>query len=106
MDHSRAPVLEALQAFRSRGDVVLAPPGHRQGRGVDPRVLQVLGHGLFAADVLSMNGLDDRRGSQGVLSQAQELMADAVGADHAFFATFCSSLSVKSAMLPAAGTGD
>jgi len=57
MDHSRAPVLEALQEFRRRGDVVYGPPGHKQGRGVDPRVLEIVGRDVFAADVLSLNGL-------------------------------------------------
>jgi arginine decarboxylase len=106
MDHSKAPVLEALQAFRERGDVTFGPPGHRQGRGVDPRVLNIMGEGVFASDVLSLNGLDDRRQSQGMLSQAQELMADAVGADEAFFSTCGSSLSVKAAMLAVAGPGE
>src|SRR3954447_16457697 len=78
MDHSRVPVLEALQAFRRRGDVVFGPPGHQQGRGTDPRVVEILGRDLFAADVLTLNGLDDRRQSQGVVSQAEDLMADAV----------------------------
>jgi arginine/lysine/ornithine decarboxylase len=36
MDRSRAPVLEALQGFRRRGDVVYGPPGHEHGRGADP----------------------------------------------------------------------
>lgn len=106
MDHSRVPVIEALQEFRRRGDVVVGPPGHRQGRGADPRVVEVLGAGVFASDVLSLNGLDDRRQSQGVLEQAQELMADAVGADTAFFSTCGSSLSVKTAMLAVAGPGE
>ena len=85
---------------------MFGPPGHRQGRGVDPRVLTILGEGVFASDVLAMNGLDDRRNSQRVLDQAQELMADAVGADKAFFSTCGSSLSVKSAMLAVAGPGE
>ncbi|WP_457202201.1 aminotransferase class I/II-fold pyridoxal phosphate-dependent enzyme [Nocardioides sp. HB32] len=106
MDHSRTPVLDALSEFRHRGDVVFGPPGHRQGRGVDPRVLTILGEGVFASDVLAMNGLDDRRNSQGVLQDAQDLMADAVGAEHAFFSTCGSSLSVKSAMLSVAGPGE
>ncbi|MGQ5651780.1 aminotransferase class I/II-fold pyridoxal phosphate-dependent enzyme [Streptomyces sp. EKR5.2] len=106
MDHSRAPVLEALQDFRSRGDVVYGPPGHKQGLGADPRVLDVVGEGVFASDVLSLNGLDDRRESQGVLTQAEELMADAVGAEQAFFSTCGSSLSVKTAMLAVAGPGE
>ncbi|MFI9004720.1 aminotransferase class I/II-fold pyridoxal phosphate-dependent enzyme [Streptomyces sp. NPDC053541] len=106
MDHSRAPVLEALEQFRRRGDVVFGPPGHKQGRGVDPRVAAVLGLDVFRADVLLLNGLDDRRQSQGILEQAQELMADAVGAERAFFSTCGSSLSVKTAMLAAAGPGE
>src|SRR4051794_2713760 len=106
MDHERTPVLEALTAFRERGDVVYGPPGHRQGLGVDPRVLDVMGAGVFASDILSLNGLDDRRQSQGILSDAQELMADAVGADEAFFSTCGSSLSVKTSMLAVAGPGE
>ncbi|AOR30169.1 ornithine decarboxylase [Streptomyces fodineus] len=106
MDHSRAPVLEALEEFRRRGDVVFGPPGHKQGRGTDPRVAGVLGIDVFRSDVLTLNGLDDRRQSQGVLEQAQELMADAVGAERAFFSTCGSSLSVKTAMLSVAGPGE
>jgi arginine decarboxylase len=106
MDHARAPMLEALQDFRRRADVSFGAPGHRQGRGIDPRVLEVMGKDVFASDVLSLNGLDDRRQSQGILEQAQELMADAVGADQTFFSTCGSSLSVKSAMLAVAGPGE
>src|SRR3954451_1591729 len=107
MDHSRTPILDAITEFRRRQDVVFGPPGHRQGRGVDPRVLTILGEGVFASDILSLNGLDDRRQSQGLLAEAQELMADAVGAEHAFFSTCGSSLSVKAAMLAVAGhSGD
>src|SRR3954471_12869457 len=106
MDHSRVPVLEALQAFRRRGDVVFGPPGHKQGRGTDPRVLEILGRDLFAADVLTLNGLDDRRQSQAVVSQAEDLMADAVHADKAFFSTCGSSLSVKTAIMSVAGRGE
>ncbi|MFD8225930.1 aminotransferase class I/II-fold pyridoxal phosphate-dependent enzyme [Streptomyces massasporeus] len=106
MDHSRVPVLEALEDFRRRGDIAYGPPGHKQGRGVDPRVAEIVGLDVFRSDVLSLNGLDDRRQSQGVLSRAQELMADAVGAEHAFFSTCGSSLSVKTAMLATAGPGD
>ncbi|MFH8727657.1 aminotransferase class I/II-fold pyridoxal phosphate-dependent enzyme [Streptomyces termitum] len=106
MDQSRAPVLEALSAFRRRGDIVYGPPGHKQGRGADPRVADLVGLDVFRSDVLLLNGLDDRRESTGVLDRAQELMADAVGADRAFFSTCGSSLSVKTAMLSVAGPGE
>ncbi|GAA4593207.1 ornithine decarboxylase [Planotetraspora phitsanulokensis] len=106
MDQRRTPVLDALVAYRRRGDLSFTPPGHKQGRGVDPRVLEILGRDMFAADVMALNGLDDRLMSQGVLEQAQELMAQAVHADHTFFSTCGSSLSVKSAMLSVAGPGE
>ncbi|MGW4213516.1 aminotransferase class I/II-fold pyridoxal phosphate-dependent enzyme [Lentzea sp. NPDC004789] len=103
MDQNRAPVLEALQAFRECGYTPFNPPGHRQGRGADPRVLEILGEAVYAADVISVNGLDDRLNRQGVIEKAQQLMAEAVGAEQAFFSTCGSSLSVKSAMLSVAG---
>ncbi|MFE0022572.1 aminotransferase class I/II-fold pyridoxal phosphate-dependent enzyme [Amycolatopsis sp. NPDC059021] len=103
MDHSRAPVLDALCKYRDQGIVPFTAPGHKQGRGVDPRVLDVLGTEVFDADVIALNGLEDRLMRTGVLAEAQRLMADAVGAEHTFFSTCGSSLSVKSAMLAVAG---
>ncbi len=61
---------------------------------------------MFASDIILMNGLDDRRMSRGVLANAEELMADAVDAEEAYFSTCGSSLSVKSAMLAVAGPGE
>ncbi|MFD6290502.1 aminotransferase class I/II-fold pyridoxal phosphate-dependent enzyme [Streptomyces sp. NPDC060205] len=103
MDHSTAPVLDALVAYQAQDHLPFTPPGHKQGRGADPRVRAVLGDALFDADMLAVSGLDDRTTSQGILKKAEALMADAVGADHTFFSTCGSSLSVKAAMLSVAG---
>ncbi len=73
---------------------------------MDPRVLAVLGEGVFRSDILVTNGLDDRLMTGGVLEDAQQLMAEAVNAQQAFFSTCGSSLSVKSAMLSVAGPGE
>lgn len=105
MDHSRAPVLEALARYRDLGHLPFLPPGHKQGRGVDPRVLDVMGAGVFGSDVIVMNGLDDRAMSGRVLRRAEELMADAVHADRASFSTCGSSLSVKTCILTVARPG-
>jgi lysine decarboxylase len=102
-DHTRAPVLEALAEYRRGGRLSFTPPGHKQARGADPAVREVLGDAVFLGDVLASGGLDDRLGRGRVLERAQELMADAVHADHTFFSTCGSSLSVKAAMLAVAG---
>ena len=103
MDHSRAPMLEALADHHRRDRYGFTPPGHRQGRGVDPRVTETLGMDPFRSDVLASSGLDDRRSSHRYLAEAEALMADAVGAEQSFFSTCGSSLSVKAAMLAVAG---
>ncbi|GAA3998825.1 ornithine decarboxylase [Streptomyces plumbiresistens] len=102
-DHTRAPVLEALADYHRQGRMSFAPPGHKQARGADPAVREVLGDAVFLGDVLASGGLDDRLTRGRVLERAQELMADAVHADQTFFTTCGSSLSVKAAMLAVAG---
>ncbi|WP_432947332.1 aminotransferase class I/II-fold pyridoxal phosphate-dependent enzyme [Kribbella sp. CA-253562] len=106
LDQSVAPVLEALRDYHQRNYSNYSPPGHKQGKGADDLVRQVLGADVFRSDVLATGGLDDRKSRQRVLPRAQELMADAVGADHAFFSTCGSSLSVKSAMMAVVAPGE
>jgi arginine decarboxylase len=106
MDQSQAPLLDALADYHRSGRYGFTPPGHRQGAGVDTRVLAVMGRDPFRNDLLATGGLDDRKARGKFLARAEELMADAVGADTAFFSTCGSSLSVKAAMMAVAGGAD
>lgn len=106
MDQSEAPLLDALADYHRSERYGFSPPGHRQGRGADERALAVLGKDPFRDDVLASGGLDDRMSRAGYLSHAEDLMAEAVGADSAFFSTCGSSLSVKAAMMAVAGGHD
>ncbi|MFH9133802.1 aminotransferase class I/II-fold pyridoxal phosphate-dependent enzyme [Streptomyces sp. NPDC017524] len=102
MNHHETPVLDALTAYRDRGELGFSPPGHKQARGAPPAVRALLGDAMFFGDVLATGGLDDRREKSSVLQRAEDLMADAVHAEHTFFSTCGSSLSVKAAMLSVA----
>jgi lysine decarboxylase len=106
MRHAKAPLLDALADYHRSERYGFTPPAHRQGRGVDERALAVLGKDPFRDDVLASGGLDDRLSRGGYLSEAENLMAEAVGADSAFFSTCGSSLSVKAAMMAVAGGTD
>lgn len=103
LDHQEAPLLEAVADYHRDDRYGFTPPAHRQGRGADPRAVEILGSSTYRADMLASSGLDDRSSSQGYLARAEKLMADAVGSDQAFFSTAGSSLSVKAAMLAVAG---
>ncbi|MFI1361288.1 aminotransferase class I/II-fold pyridoxal phosphate-dependent enzyme [Streptomyces sp. NPDC020898] len=98
-NHAEAPILEALARYGDNDELGFTPPGHKRARGADPRARAVLGDAVFFGDVLANGGLDDHLARGDVLARAEELMADAVHADHTFFSTCGSSLSVKAAML-------
>ncbi|MER7172428.1 aminotransferase class I/II-fold pyridoxal phosphate-dependent enzyme [Streptomyces mesophilus] len=106
LDHTQAPVLQALAAYHDHHELGFTPPGHKQARGADPEARAVLGDAVYLGDVLASGGLDDRRGRGQVLERAEHLMADAVHAEHTFFSTCGSSLSVKAAMLTVAAPHD
>ncbi|GAA0662962.1 hypothetical protein GCM10009535_48260 [Streptomyces thermocarboxydovorans] len=77
-------MLEALEEYHRHGRLGFTPPGHKQARGADPAAREVLGDAVFLGDVLASGGLDDRLTRGRVLERAQELMADAVHAEHTF----------------------
>ncbi|MEU0784628.1 aminotransferase class I/II-fold pyridoxal phosphate-dependent enzyme [Streptomyces sp. NPDC006173] len=106
LNHDEAPVLDALARYHDADELGFTPPGHKQARGADPRARAVLGDALFFGDVLANGGLDDRLARGGVLERAEDLMADAVHAEHTFFSTCGSSLSVKAAMLVVTSPGN
>ncbi|WP_398991908.1 hypothetical protein [Streptomyces sp. CBG33] len=62
-----------LAAYHAERQLPFAPPGHKQGRGADPRVRAVLGEAeaVLRGDLLAMNGLDDRTSSRQVLQRAR-----------------------------------
>jgi arginine decarboxylase len=99
MDQNEAPVLEAPAEHQKLERYGFTPLAHRQGRGVDARVLDVQAEQSFRSDVVAASGLDDRKASYGYLQHAESLMAEAVGADMAVFSTCGSSLSVNAAIL-------
>jgi arginine decarboxylase len=105
-DHRRAPLVEALEAYHATGVAQFCIPAHKQGAGVDDAGRRVLGLDPFRGDVLLHKGLDDRTGSNSVLQLAEDLAADAFGADESHFSTNGSTLSVQAAVLAAAAPGE
>ncbi|MBT1004063.1 hypothetical protein KIH31_15860 [Paenarthrobacter sp. DKR-5] len=63
MDQREAPILDGLVEYHKLDRYGFTPPGHRRGRGADPRTVQTLGIDTFRSDVLATAGLDDRSSS-------------------------------------------
>lgn len=100
-----APVVDAIRAYYADESYAFAIPAHKSGRGSDPRVHDVLGQ-AFHADISMSEGVDNRHQSWKVQATAQELAAEAFGADQTLFSTGGSTLSVLTAMTAVAGPGE
>src|SRR4051812_37333337 len=106
MDQRRAPVLEALEAYHAIETVSFSIPAHKGGGAIDEATRSIVGIDPYRADAPAHKGLDDRVSSYQVLSYAQDLAADAFGADQALFSTNGSTLSVQIAVLACTHPGE
>ena len=76
-----APVYEALERLRKKRVVPFDVPGHKRGRG-NPELKELLGEKCVSLDVNSMKPLDNLCHPMSVIKEAEELAAEAFGAEH------------------------
>ena len=84
LNQNITPLLEAMEAYANRNVVSFDVPGHKRGKGV--KILtQYFGEQLMRLDTNALPALDHVGNPTGVIKEAQALLADAYGADEAFF---------------------
>ncbi len=105
LDQSRAPIYEAITEYRENRIVSFDVPGHKQGKG-NPELTSLLGRQCMSIDVNSMKPLDNLCHPVSVIKEAEELMADAFGAAHAFFMVNGTSSAVQAMVMSVCGRGD
>ena len=101
----RAPIYEALEAFKKKRVVPFDVPGHKRGRG-NPELVQLLGDKCVGLDVNSMKPLDNLCHPVSVIREAEELTADAFGADKAFLMVGGTTSAVQAMILSVCKAGD
>jgi arginine/lysine/ornithine decarboxylase len=99
--HLAAPLLSAIANYQRPGTVAFSTPGHKGGAGADDELRALLGEQVFAADVwLNMGDLHD------ALQDAEDLAADAWGAETAHFLVNGSSSGNHALLQSQLGPGD
>ena len=101
MDRERqkkAPIYEALEAFKKKRVVPFDVPGHKRGRG-NPELVQLLGEKCVSLDVNSMKPLDNLCHPVSVIREAEELAAEAFGAASAYLMVGGTTSAVQSMIL-------
>lgn len=100
-----APILEAIEVLKRKRVVPFDVPGHKRGRG-NPELVELLGEKCVGIDVNSMKPLDNLCHPASVIKEAEELAAEAFGAEHAFFMVGGTTSSVQSMVLSVCKAGD
>lgn len=100
-----APIYEALQKFKRMRVVPFDVPGHKRGKG-NPELAEFLGESCLTVDVNSMKPLDNLCHPVSVIKEAEELAADAFGAENAFFMVNGTTSAVQSMVLSSVKKGD
>lgn len=101
----KAPICEALETFRKKRVVPFDVPGHKRGRG-NPELATLLGEQCVGLDVNSMKPLDNLCNPVSVIAEAEELMADAFSAAHAFLMVGGTTSAVQAMVLSVCKEGD
>lgn len=105
MNQAAAPLYEAMTEHRLNRVVPFDVPGHKGGRG-NALLTQFLGQDCLKNDVNSMKPLDNLCHPVSVIKQAQELAADAFGAENAFFIVNGATGAVQAMIMSVCKRGD
>ena len=105
LDQTRAPLYEALVAFKRRRMVSFDVPGHIQGRS-NEELSAFLRKQCLSVDVNAMKMLDSLIHPTGVIDEAQKLAADAFGADSCFFMVNGTTSAVQAMVLSSCAPGE
>lgn len=82
---ARAPLFEAMRDYAKKDMAAFHTPGHKQGKGMDAEFLEVVGESVLRLDLCELPEVDNLHDPDGVIKEAQELAAEAYGADATFF---------------------
>jgi len=105
LDQNLTPIKTALEEFQKQRVVPFDVPGHKRGRG-NPELTRFLGQYCMNADVNSMKPLDNLCHPISVIAKAEELAADAFGANQAFFMVGGTTSAIQTMLFSACKKGD
>lgn len=100
------PYFDTLNDYAQSEVLTFTCPGHQRGRGAHPKLVSLMGPQALRADSAQILGMDDIHQPTGPLKEAQELAAQAYGADRSYFLVNGSSSGNHIMILTACNPGE
>ncbi len=106
MSQNETPLFTGLVEHAKKNPTQFHIPGHKKGAGIDPEFRSFIGDNALSIDLINIGPLDDLHQPKGIIKQAQDLAAEAFGADHTFFSVQGTSGAIMTMVMAVCGPGD
>ncbi|QNG58953.1 aminotransferase class I/II-fold pyridoxal phosphate-dependent enzyme [Bacillus sp. PAMC26568] len=106
MSQYETPLFTGLKEHAKKDPVQFHIPGHKKGAGIDPEFRSFIGAQALSIDLINIGPLDDLHSPKGMIKKAQDLAAEAFGADHTFFSVQGTSGAIMTMVMAVCGPGD
>lgn len=106
MNQKETPLFNALLEYVNRETLPFHVPGHKKGLGMETDFKNFIGENPFKIDVTVFKLVDSLHHPTGPIKLAQELAADAYGADASFFSIHGTSGAIQAMIMSVVTDGD
>ncbi|MBD2627952.1 aminotransferase class I/II-fold pyridoxal phosphate-dependent enzyme [Trichormus variabilis] len=106
LNQNQTPLIDALKACTTRPHAPFYTPGHKRGVGISPLLTDLLGKDVFRADLTELAELDNLFKPENAILAAQELAAEAFGAEKTWFLVNGSTCGIEAAILATCRMGE
>ena len=106
LNQNETPLFDALKEYVNRDTIPFHVPGHKKGTGIEEDFKNFIGLNPFKIDVTVFKLVDSLHHPTGPIKKAQELAADAYGADASFFSIHGTSGAIQAMIMSVVSEGD
>ncbi|MCQ6560236.1 aminotransferase class I/II-fold pyridoxal phosphate-dependent enzyme [Paenibacillus mendelii] len=106
MNQQQTPLFTALMQHAASEPVQFHIPGHKKGKGMDPEFRAFIGGNALSIDLINIVPLDDLHQPTGVIQEAEQLAAEAFGADFTLFSVQGTTGAIMTMILSVCSPGD
>ncbi len=105
LNQNRTPLFDAMKKHMERDIVPFHVPGHKYGYGLED-FRNLVGDNVLKMDLNAMEDLDDACNPIGVIAESEQLLAEAFGAETAYFLVNGTSSGVQAMIMSTCKPGD
>ncbi len=105
LDQKKTPLFDAVKKYVDDKVTPFHVPGHKQGKGIE-ELREYIGERALQMDANGMEDLDFANNPTGVIMESEKLMAQAFGAENAWFLVNGTSAGVQAMIMSACQPGD